>query len=77
MAILSFIDRATGGEQAPVDVEAETIIRAYFKRNPEAAYRVTKLAMALAAKLETAPPQQPQPKNWLLALIDRRDSASS
>ena len=33
-------------DQAPLDVEADAIIRALFVRNPEAAYRVTKLAMA-------------------------------
>ncbi|MDD2704500.1 MAG: hypothetical protein PHU07_04085 [Acidocella sp.] len=75
MAILSFIDRATGGEQAPIDLEAEAIIRACFKRNPEAAYRITKLAMALAAKTEPAPQPAKRPKTWFQMLIDRGHTA--
>lgn len=75
MAILSFIDRATGGEQIPVDLEAEAIIRACFKRNPEAAYRITKLAMALAAKAEPAPKLAERPKSWFHMLIDRGNTA--
>ena len=75
IAILSFIDHAMGSEQAPVDVEADAIIRACFKRNPEAAYRVTKLAMALAANLESSRKPAQRPKNWFQTLIERRDAA--
>ena len=76
MSILSFLGRAMSGEQEAVDVEADAIIRAFFKRNPDAAYHVTKLAMALA--------KQPQPRsalsksrNWLASLLERRDNFAS
>ncbi len=55
--ILGFIKRAlTGAPGVPMpemDPEADAIIRALFVRNPEAAYRVTKLAIALDRELET------------------------
>ena len=35
-----------------MDLEADAIIRALFVRNPEAAYRITKLAMTLESELE-------------------------
>ena len=47
-AILAFLDhmlRESADE--PLDLEADAIIRAYFKRNPETAYRITKLAMSM------------------------------
>ncbi len=45
-AITRFIEGAVGRDDLPMDVEADAIIRALFVRNPEAAYRVTMLAMA-------------------------------
>jgi hypothetical protein len=54
--ILDFIERAVKGRAGaalqPMDLEADAIIRARFVRNPEAAYRVTMLAMSLEAELE-------------------------
>jgi len=54
--ILGFIERALAGEPGvplpPMDLEADAIIRALFVRNPEAAYRITKLAMALEREVE-------------------------
>ncbi len=76
MSILSFLGRAMSGEQEAVDVEADAIIRAFFKRNPDAAYHVTKLAMALAAQPQPcAAPQKS--RNWLTSLLERRDNFAS
>ncbi len=64
--ILAFLDHVLGGAQEPLDVEADAIIRAYFKRNPDAAYRMTKLAMSLAqTPLLT---EEPKRRRWLPAL---------
>ena len=57
-------------EQAPLDVEADAIIRALFVRNPDAAYWVTKLAMAqretvAQLKLELAEAKAQSSKHWL------------
>ena len=56
-----------------MDVEADAIIRALFVRNPDAAYRVTMLAMSL---LETAEAQRPQDlprhRGWFSTLFDKR-----
>lgn len=80
MSILAFLGRMMGGGQEPVDVEADAIIRAFFKRNPDAAYRVTKLAMALAARAQKPAAQNgapPKPRNWLAALLERCDHFAS
>ena len=49
-SIIAFIDGAARQHDEvtpePMDVEADAIIRALFVRNPDAAYRITKLAMA-------------------------------
>jgi hypothetical protein len=54
--ILGLIDRAlNGASDSPIptmDVEADAIIRALFVRNPEAAYRVTMLAIAQTQEIE-------------------------
>jgi len=54
--ILALIDRALNGTPtSPVrtmDIEADAIIRALFVRNPEAAYRVTMLAVSQAQEIE-------------------------
>jgi len=74
-SIIVFIERAVGGAQSPMDVEADAIIRALFVRNPDAAYRMTMLAMAqqreLAAR-EAMTAQAPVRRGWLSGLIDRR-----
>ena len=70
--ILAFLDHALGGPQEPLDVEADAIIRAYFKRNPDAAYRVTKLAMALAQPpLVEDEPNAPKRRRWFPMLKPR------
>lgn len=62
-----------------MDVEADAIIRALFKRNPDAAYRVTMLAMSLAgaqAQGEHAPVEYdpaPRGRGWLAGLFERRE----
>ena len=54
--IIEFIDRAMGAgfglANATIDVEADAIIRALFVRKPDAAYRVTMLAMRQAQELD-------------------------
>jgi len=69
--ILAFLDHALGGPQEPLDIEADAIIRAYFKRNPDAAYRVTKLAMALLQVPLLETPSTPKRRRWLPALRHR------
>jgi hypothetical protein len=53
--IIDLIDRAVkrvqDGTNEPMDVEADAIIRALFVRNPEAAYRVTMLALEQANEI--------------------------
>jgi len=55
--ILELVDRAVRGTPGspvhPLDIEADAIIRALFVRNPEAAYRVTMLAIAQAQEIES------------------------
>jgi len=74
-AILAFIDYAMGGDQSPMDLEADAIIRAIFKRNPDAAYRMTMLAMA-SAETQAAPKPMdaPRHKGWLSAWFEKRHS---
>lgn len=72
--ILAFLDHALGDPQEPLDVEADAIIRAYFKRNPDAAYRVTKLAMSLTeAPLPEEEPSLPK-RRWWLPMLRTRDA---
>lgn len=73
MDILAFFDRVLNAAEAEIDVEAEAIIRAMFKRHPEAAYRVTKLAMALARQPTpvAAPKPVGRPRQWFAALLHR------
>jgi hypothetical protein len=49
-AIRDFIQGIVSDAAVPMDVEADAIIRALFKCNPDAAYRVTLLAMSLLAR---------------------------
>jgi hypothetical protein len=60
-----------------MDVEADAIIRALFVRNPDAAYRVTMLAMSLLANSEPQRPQNlPRHRGWFSTLFDKRSGAS-
>lgn len=71
--ILAFLDtmlREAAGEE--LDLEADAIIRAYFKRHPEAAYRITKRAMQEAGCPDRAPtpPTTVSPtKSWIRLLF--------
>ncbi|MGE4481381.1 hypothetical protein [Acidocella sp.] len=71
--ILAFLEHVAGSAQEPLDVEADAIIRAYFKRNPDAAYRMTKFAMALAMPVQAgkADEQEPKRRRWLPVLRPR------
>jgi hypothetical protein len=74
-AIIAFIHAVTGGEQPPMDVEADAIIRALFVRNPDAAYRVTMLAMSLVASAEAQRPADlRRHKGWFSTLFEKRSS---
>ena len=72
-AILAFIEQTVGGSQPPMDIEADAIIRALFVRNPDAAYRMTMRAMALAASAQAA--AEPR-KGWLSGWFERRGEVS-
>lgn len=78
--IIAFIEEAVRphAAAAPIDVEADAIIRALFVRNSEAAYRVTALAMAqqkamAQLKTELAEVKASIGRNWLLRLLRRQD----
>lgn len=50
-SIIEFVGRTANAGEAELDVEADAIIRALFVRNPDAAYRMTMLAMAQEQEL--------------------------
>lgn len=79
MSILAFLDRAMAAGQVPIDIEADAIIRAYFKRHPDAALHVTKLAMALTAQPVPVVRQVTPAKarNWLAALVEKRGNLAT
>jgi hypothetical protein len=55
-----------------MDVEADAIIRALFVRNPDAAYRVTMLAMGLSRQLrERTEAKMPVRKSWFANFMKR------
>lgn len=74
--ILAFIEQTVSGAQAPMDVEADAIIRALFVRNPDAAYRMTMRAMSLQAELDSSGPvpTTARQRSWLAGFFDRRES---
>jgi hypothetical protein len=85
-SITAFIEQAvkaaSDGHAAPLDVEADAIIRALFVRNPEAAYRITLLAMAqerelAGIKAELAAQRASLRGNWLWRLLRKPDTARS
>ncbi len=75
--IIAFIERTVGGAQPPMDVEADAIIRALFKRNQDAAYRMTMLAMSLSPPPSKERPPGPQRRSWLTGFFDRRGSMAA
>jgi hypothetical protein len=66
--ILEFIGQAVNDAPGPLDVEADAIIRAQFVRNPDAAYRVTMLALEMA-KCRQAQARRPAWHRWLKMLL--------
>ena len=50
-SITEFVARTANVGDTELDVEADAIIRALFVRNPDAAYRMTMLAMAQEQEL--------------------------
>jgi hypothetical protein len=79
MAIIGFLDSTLSGDLAPLDVEADAIIRAYLKRHPDAAYHLTMRAMSAvvtaAPAAEAAAPREQ--KSWLSGIFERRLPAVS
>ncbi len=80
--ITEFFNRALHGKDgappAPMDFEADAIIRALFVRNPEAAYRITMLAVAQARELEMLRGQAEAAqcrKTWLARLFRKHPPA--
>lgn len=73
-AILAFLDHMLReAAEEPLDVEADAIIRAYFKRNPEAAYRITRFAMnTVPLSVVAAPQAPPRRRRWLPLFKDRQ-----
>ncbi len=72
--ITEFVELAVGGDQPPMDVEADAIIRALFVRNPDAAYRVTLLAMAQQKELLGLRAQAARERRgWLAGLFEKRN----
>lgn len=80
--IIAFINAAVqpGDAQAvaPLDVEADAIIRALFVRNPDAAYRVTMLAMAqreelAALRAELVVANSETGKSWFSRLLQKAE----
>ncbi len=78
-SITEFVTRSVTVSQ-PLDVEADAIIRALFVRNPDAAYRITMLAMAQEARLNgqaghvCAPPDQAKAARGWLETVLKRDA---
>lgn len=73
-AILTFLDNMLrDAAEEPLDLEADAIIRAYFKRNPEAAYRLTKRAMSMMSPvIANLPDESAQRRRWLPIFRNRQ-----
>ena len=80
-AITAFVVSVAAISEPQLDVEADAIIRALFVRNPEAAYRITMLAMAQQASLAAAlpdaaaTPAETRRQGWLANVLKRPDPA--
>lgn len=72
-AILTFLDHMLReAAEEPLDLEADAIIRAYFKRNPEAAYRITRLAMMTGTlRVTVLPNAVSRRRRWLPLFRER------
>jgi hypothetical protein len=82
-SITEFIELAAkppdSAPKAPIDVEADAIIRALFVRNPEAAYRMTMLAMAQVEELAKVKTELDDERRsfrgtWLSRLLKRQET---
>lgn len=75
-AILAFLDKMLHDAAVdPLDLEADAIIRAYFKRHPETAYRITFMAMqqALQSQSNARGKTKSQGWRWPLVLLRGQD----
>lgn len=69
-SILRFVETIKSNEQAPIDVEADAIIRALFVRNPDLAYRMTIYAMAASApQVQAVPSHRVRQRSWFSWLL--------
>ncbi len=77
-SITEFVYRTVNGDHPPMDIEADAIIRALFARNPDAAYRITMLAMSLSdAQIAQAMQNaRANGKGWLGGLFGKKDQAA-
>lgn len=82
-SITGFIDLVAkppvSAQKPPIDVEADAIIRALFVRNPEAAYRMTILAMAQAEELAKVKNELDEERKsfrgtWLSRLLKKEET---
>lgn len=78
--IESVLQDSPGAALPPLDIEADAIIRAMFVRNPEAAYRMTMLALGQARELEAQRSQTSESnararQTWLSRLFKKRQPA--
>jgi hypothetical protein len=77
-SITEFVARTVSADHPPMDIEADAIIRALFARNPDAAYRITMLAMALTdAQVAQAKIARANGKGLLSALFGKKDQAGA
>ncbi|MDE1905585.1 MAG: hypothetical protein KGH75_03940 [Rhodospirillales bacterium] len=72
--ILTFLDTVLKGAHRPLDIEADAIIRAYLKRNPDAAYRLTMMAMELAGPRDLEAHATQKRRGWLPMLMRSRQA---
>ncbi len=71
-SILAFLDDVLKGAHGALDLEADAIIRAYLKRNPDAGYRLTMMAMELARAQQMKAQARPKRPRWLPMLLRSR-----
>ncbi|MDE2318366.1 MAG: hypothetical protein KGK02_01550 [Rhodospirillales bacterium] len=67
--ILTFLETVLKSAHRPIDLEADAIIRAYLKRNPDAAYRLTMMAMELVGSRDIGTHTKPKRRGWLPVLL--------
>ena len=67
--ILAFLETVLKSAHRPIDIEADAIIRAYLKRNPDASYRLAMMAMELVGARNSEAHAKPKRRFRLPALL--------